>query len=499
MNDQSKNLDDLMKENEELRQRLVDCEAEKTAARERADFLQELIDSCDDTIQLIGLDGKVKFTSLSFERHSGYTIQEISSIQLASIYPPDEIGRGAELMRRLMSSPVGTAIRAKHSFYHKDGRLVFLESSMVNRLDEPLKGIVGVTRILSDEAHPSSAWQEAQEVLLGVFGGIHDAVFIHDSQGTIVQVNHRAEELFGLGYTVQMLSVPVGECYWLEPRSTKMSQVWQEIMSTGKNRLSEGKGRRLSDGTVFDAEIYLSPIQLQGQDCILATVRDITERKRQEQMLKDSLAEKEALLRELHHRVKNNFAVMASLLRLQYRRIKDQAIMNVLKETEFRVKCMGLVHEKLHQSESLESLKVNDYLQSLTNNLIDVYGCDERRIRIRTDLDRVSFGADTAIPLGFITSELVSNALKHAFPEGNGGEITVSLTQIPETRKFELTISDNGKGLPENMEISTLPSLGLNLVTTFARQIGADLRIESESGTTFRLVFEVDDSTRRAA
>jgi PAS domain S-box-containing protein len=287
---ESMDRDELLREIEGLGQRLAESEAEKATARQKADLLQELIDSCDDVIQLIGLDGNVKFMSRSFEKQSGYTREEIYSIPMGSIYPPDEIGRAALVVNQLAASPVGTSVKVQHRAYRKDGQLLLLESTMVNRLDEPLKGFPSVTRIISDRPDSSSAWKEAHEALIEVFGGILDAVFIHDVRGQILRVNTRAHELFGLRLAAPDLNASAAEFYWIEPEPPDMHQVWETTIATRESRLSEGKGRRLPDEHVFDAEIYLSPIRLQDQDCILATVRDITERKRQEQELQRALA-----------------------------------------------------------------------------------------------------------------------------------------------------------------------------------------------------------------
>lgn len=289
MNEAQKTLEDLVRENEELRQRLTECEGEKTTAKNRAGFMQELIDSCDDAIQLIGLDGVPKFMSRSFEKHSGYTIEEICQIPIGSRYPPDEYGRVAVHINRLVEGSVGSSVRLQHRFYNKDGTLVLLESSMVNRLDEPLRGFVCVTRLMSDSSGSESAWQESQEALIEVFDGILDAVLIHDLQGRILRVNSRANQLFGFRHAARELQICVDDYYWIESKEPNMKRTWQEIVESRDSRLMEGKGRTFSERFVFDAEIFLSPIHLGGQDCILATVRDITERKRQENELQRAL------------------------------------------------------------------------------------------------------------------------------------------------------------------------------------------------------------------
>ncbi len=216
---------------------------------------------------------------------------------------------------------------------------------------------------------------------------------------------------------------------------------------------------------------------------------EITERERAEERIKASLAEKEALLRETHHRVKNNFAIMCSLLRLQSKRVSDEGLLTILNETEFRVRCMSMVHERLHQSESLTDLKISDYLEGLVRNLMEVYGAVQRKISVNTRFEKVALRVDTALPLGFVTSELVSNALKHAFPDGRPGEIGVSLSSI-DAGEYELVVQDNGVGMPNGTGFAESNTLGLDLVRTFSKQLNGELRITTGSGTHVRIRFK---------
>ncbi len=218
-------------------------------------------------------------------------------------------------------------------------------------------------------------------------------------------------------------------------------------------------------------------------------VASLLKMKEAQDRIKASLREKEALLREVHHRVKNNFAVMSSLLRLQARHMKDEALRNLLKETEFRIQCMGLVHEKLHQSETLGDINVRRYLTSLIENLIDSYGAMERNIRVQSHIERMSLGVDSAIAIGFITSELFSNCLKHAFPADRAGRITIGLKAL-ENEEIELSVADDGVGLPEEVDWENLRSLGIDLARTFARQLGGELEMVSCRGTEFIIRFK---------
>lgn len=273
---------------EELRRRLADCESERVQAQERADFLQKLIDSCEDVIQIIGFDGTLKFVSRSFEKHSGYTLEEMRTIPIAKLYPPEDIAGMAENTRELFNSPSGSTRRIKHRCYHKNGEILELESTVVYRPDMPLQGLVGVTRRLVEEPPKDLTWQAAHDLVASVFNGLHDAVFVHDAKGLLMGINQRAIDLFELSYDRSDLSSIADRYYWFEPERDRMNEHWNKVLE-GNTILSEGKARKFSDGSEFDAEIYLAKARIQDQDCILATVRDITQRKRQEQELQRAL------------------------------------------------------------------------------------------------------------------------------------------------------------------------------------------------------------------
>lgn len=287
----------------ELEAALKQSRASHAQARERAEFLQEIIDSADDVIQLIGSDGMMKLVGRSFEKQSGYTRDEIQTISLAKIYPPEELGRASQAMSKLAAAPVGTVGRYVHRCRHKDGRLVTLESTLVNRLGPPLNGFVSVTRLVLDQAPGDSILRDAHDLFMEVFSNVLDAVLIHDEEGNIERMNEKAMEIFGLspalhdtesGRSAYLESAAA--CYRFGPDTAFMRVVWAEVLH-GEKRLIEGKGRRRAN-EIFDAEVYLGKIQFQGRDYILATVRDITERKRLAKEIERALAIASQLRRE---------------------------------------------------------------------------------------------------------------------------------------------------------------------------------------------------------
>ncbi|MHB1042223.1 MAG: histidine kinase dimerization/phosphoacceptor domain -containing protein [Eubacteriales bacterium] len=216
---------------------------------------------------------------------------------------------------------------------------------------------------------------------------------------------------------------------------------------------------------------------------------DITERKKVEDQIKASLKEKEVLLREIHHRVKNNMQVISSLLRLQSGALHDETHSEMCRDSQNRVKSMSLIHEKLYQSEDLASIDFREYIQSLVDGLLKSYGTDPDRILLKIEFQDIRLGIDTAIPCGLLINEMVTNSLKHAFPGGRKGEIRIAL-RFTGKDEIELVMADSGIGMPENLDFRKTESLGLQLITTLAEeQLKGEIRLSREKGTEFLIRF----------
>ncbi|MCP2727278.1 PAS domain S-box protein [Limnofasciculus baicalensis] len=215
---------------------------------------------------------------------------------------------------------------------------------------------------------------------------------------------------------------------------------------------------------------------------------DITHRKEAEIKIKASLREKDILLQEIHHRVKNNLQVISSLLDLQSHHIYDPVVLELFQESQNRVKSMALVHEKLYQSRDFARINFADYIENLTNYLFQVYAVHSHLIAIQLDIENVHLTIDTAIPCGLILSELVSNGIKYAFPHGRAGTIKIALHSQPDNR-YTLIVQDNGIGIPDDLDLKHTKSLGLQLVTILTEQLDGILEINSNRGTEFKICF----------
>ena len=219
---------------------------------------------------------------------------------------------------------------------------------------------------------------------------------------------------------------------------------------------------------------------------VMIILEDITQMKDVENQLRISLNEKEMMLKEVHHRVKNNLMIISSLLSIQSTYVTDEKILQVLTESENRANTMALIHEKLYQSD-LSHLELGDYLISLSKEIFDTYNSTSN-IDLKINVDEVYVDVDTAIPIGLIVNELITNSIKYAFPNGENGTINISLKNFEDNTV--LTIGDNGIGIPNNIKIEKTNSLGMELLNNLTKQIDAKLTLLPQKGTNFKIEFE---------
>jgi PAS domain S-box-containing protein len=223
------------------------------------------------------------------------------------------------------------------------------------------------------------------------------------------------------------------------------------------------------------------PMYLQG------VAFDITENKVAEEKVKASLHEKEVLLKEIHHRVKNNLQVTSSLLKLQSAKVQDAAALALLQESRDRIRSMALVHEKLYQSDDLSHVEFSWYVRSLVGSLSRSYGPRNARVAVVVDVQDVFLSIDAAVPCGLIINELITNALKYGFPDDGGGEVRLHMRPVGES--YVLTVEDDGVGLPADFDYRNTPSLGMQLVVTLADQLEGHVDAVSNGGTKVTLTF----------
>ncbi len=322
-----------------------------------------------------------------------------------------------------------------------------------------------------------------------------DSIIIINTNGEILLLNSQAEKMFGYNKD-ELIGKPI---------ETLMPERFRDVhISHRKEYYDDPRIRpmgdnldilcRRKDGSEFPSEISLSPMDSEEGLLVISDIRDISDRRQSEDKIRTSLKEKEVLLREVYHRVKNNMQVISSMLNLQSEYIKDERAIEMCKESQVRIRSMALVHEKLYRSRNLANIDYDDYIKDLVNSLFHFYEDKARKISINTKVEAVSLSLDSAIPCGLIINELVSNSIKHAFPEDlrrgdRKCEIRIMLRPVG-LGLLELVVGDNGIGMPAYLDLNKVETLGLRLVNILTKQLQGSIELEDKEGTEFRVRFK---------
>lgn len=334
------------------------------------------------------------------------------------------------------------------------------------------------------ENEPQSGNLEAFRIMVD---SVQDyAIFMLSKTGHIMTWNLGAERI--KGYKAhEIIGQHFSVFYPEEDKHVKPPKELEIAIRVGK--FEEEGWRVRKDGSQFWANVVITALRdRQGQLLGFSKVtRDLTERRKTDERLKASLAEKEVLLKEIHHRVKNNLQITSSLLRIQSGYIGDPRAKALFSESQNRIRSMALVHEKLYQSKDLARINFLEYAQDLVHLLFRSYGADPQRISLTIDGDTVIMGADAAVPAGLILNELVSNSLKHAFPDDRRGAIGIRVKN--DNGLTTLSVRDDGVGLPQDLDIHKTDSLGLLLIRNLTAQLNGHLGLTQDRYTEFTISF----------
>ena len=358
--------------------------------------------------------------------------------------------------------------------------------------------MIGSHEDVTDRRLVEESLRESEEKYRTLFESMAQGVFYQRFDGVLVDVNSAALEMFGLSRDEFLGRTSA------DPRWTVVDEKGSELsVDRHPSVLALKTGRPVRDAAmgIFNPAkerfvwmtVNAIPRFRPGKNTpyqVFVTLHDVSERKRAEEAMKAALEEKEILLRELYHRTKNNMQVIRSMLALQGAHCGHPEVKSVFKETENRIQAMALVHQKLYQSRDLSRINLKEYYNDLAHFLIRSYGAAGERITLRLHLEDIHVLIDTAIPCGLVLNELVSNALKHAFPDGREGEIVVEVFRS-EGRSIEIRFSDNGAGVPEGFDLRTQGTLGLQTVLMIVEhQLKGKLEFSNKTGLTVKLRFQ---------
>ncbi|MDD5668590.1 MAG: histidine kinase dimerization/phosphoacceptor domain -containing protein [Candidatus Omnitrophica bacterium] len=322
-----------------------------------------------------------------------------------------------------------------------------------------------------------------------LFESAQDGILILDADtGKITDVNPFLIKM--LGYSKEEL---LGKELWEIGtfKDIRASQKSFLELQTKKYVRYEDLPLKTKDGHFINVEFVSNVYLVNHHRVIQCNIRDITDRRRAEKLVLRSLKEKESLLRELHHRVKNNLQIITSLLQLKLGNSKNIEVINVFKQTQERIRVIALVHEKLCEGKDFMSIDISCYVRDLINSLLLAYGVDRGKITMKTNVTKVLLKMDIAVPCGLIINELLSNSFKYAFPGERRGKIILSLRLINKGT-LEIKVSDDGIGFPKGFDLYKTKTVGLALVvSTIENQLGGKVKLNRVGGTHFRITFKI--------
>jgi PAS domain S-box-containing protein len=411
----------------------------------------------------------IEMTGLSKERIVGQVCHSVVCPAQVGKCPVKDLGQSVDHSERKLIHADGhlkDILKTVHTVTIK-GRDCYLESFID----------------ISDRKLAEERLRESEERFHRLADATWEGIIVIQSEGIILDANESALKMSGFN-TEEVIGKSVLE--FLAPESIEAAlQKLKESIDAVQLYL-DAKGLR-KDKTVFPVELLGRPIRYKNLDARVIAIRDVTERKLAEEKIKASLLEKETLLKEIHHRVKNNLQVISSLLSLQSSYVRDEESRKIFQESQDRVRAMAQIHTMLYQSDDLARIEFGGFIRDLASRLQQSHGSAGSPIPLHVDVADVSLTIETSIPCGLILNELVSNAFKHAFPEGRGGEVHIRMKA--EGDQFILAVRDNGIGFPSSIDFRNPRSLGLELVNLLAEQINGTIDLMVDGGATFTVTF----------
>jgi PAS domain S-box-containing protein len=452
-------------------------------------------------------DTTISHVNEEMENIWGYSKEEIEGqVKWPKLVAEEDLEKMLEYHRLRRNDPDSAPRNYEFRFVHKDGGLrdAALTAAMIPGTKKSMISLRDITEFKKTE----HALRESEERFRRISSLISNFSF-------------SCKKTMDSGYVIDWMSGAVEQITGFSVEEIKARLCWRYLVIEGDLPVFDKNVTGLLPGESAQCElrirhktgrvVWLDAFsecipEINDPDChrLYGACRDITDRKMMEDEIRSlntaleqrieqrtaqlttSLEDKEVLLREVHHRVKNNLQIIISLLNLQSRYITDEMTLAAIKESQNRVRAMALVHEKLYQSADIAKINLDDYVRFLGNSLFQFYGMKGKGIVLTTRIQDINVGINTAIPIGLIVNELVSNSLKHAFPDGRKGEISFAITR--ENAMLNLVYKDNGTGIPAELDWHNAKSLGLRLVISLVEQLQGTIELERTAGTAFKII-----------
>lgn len=455
--------------------------------RDSEERYRDLFENATDFIFSVDMNGKFLYANRSFLETLKYKAGELEKLNLSDVVPG--VSKKGDLLKKFAGKTL------ELDFHSKNGKefRVFGDSSIRYNGKKP-DSIRAIYRDITDlRRHEQVATEQAAK-LESVFNSTENLMmWTMNLKGELTSFNNNFLRWMKEDFDYKPR---LGDDIIARMGKEVNANAYQGQLRTF-NAAFSGEPRQFElplaskKSSAIWFQVFVNPVRVKDRmEEVSCLAYDITDRKEMDRKILASLKEKEVLLQEVHHRVKNNLQVISSILNLQSSFVSDENVLSILKESQSRIKTMSYIHETLYQTADFSSIEFTDYISSLARNLVQSYAPGDTSIALELDFDEIYLDLDQAIPCGLIINELVSNALKYAFQGTKSGTLTISIKE--EGDRIAMTITDNGIGLPDDFKYQDSESLGIYLVYALIEQIDAEIRVESErnQGTRFLITFE---------
>jgi PAS domain S-box-containing protein len=447
---------------------------------------QDLFDSMTDAIYILDDENKIVIANKGIKLTYGYKLRDLVGKDQSILRAPGKFDEQA--MTEIRERSKTQKAQKLEVWSKKANGEVFLTEMLVNRGSYFGKNVlIIIERDISDRKFAEEELIRRETLFSELFNTSPLAITLLNTHNEVELVNKGFEQLFGYqfdeikGLEIDKIIVPE---YGIE-EATRL---------TNSPIVEEKQLVRIAkNGDRLNVIVYSVPVMIEGNiQAKFGLYVDITERKQAEETIKKSLKEKEVLLAEVHHRVKNNLAVITGLLELQSYASDNYHAQKVLKDSQMRVKSIALVHEKLYQNDNLSEVNVSSYMEELITSVKRAIGSRDDHISIEMDIDNLTLPVTQAIPCGLLVNEIVTNSYKHAFKGRDEGLIEVSLKTKGEF--VQITVQDNGVGFDQENYTKPGLSLGMKLIRTLSKQLRASTEVRSKDGTSYSIEFKITGS-----
>lgn len=466
------------------------------ALRESEQTFRQLAENIHQVLFVYPIDySQLIYISPAYEQIWGYSCESLYQNPhswLDTIHPED-CDRVHEVLQQ---QPEGKQFNQEYRIIRPDGeiRWIFARTFILLNEEGQAYRVIGVAEDITERKLAEQELKKSRQFIQRIADASPNILYIYDLvEQRNIYVNREITQI--LGYTpteIEAMGSSVLPTLMHPDDFAKVPENLERIHASADGEIVKWEYRmRCANGEwrwIYSHETVFTRTAEGGVHQIIGTAEDISDRKRAEEQIRASLAEKEVLLREIHHRVKNNLNVIHSLLNMQVHTVQDTVTKNLLLDSQKRLQTMALIHEQLYQSQSLAKIDFAEYIHRLANNLFAAANLKHDLIKLEIQADSVDLNLETAIPCGLIINELLTNAVKYAFPEGRSGIIRIEFYRDRD-ESLHLVISDNGVGIPPDSNLYKKASLGMRLVKILVQQLRATLEISGNQGASFHLSF----------